>query len=192
MSNDNNKHDVPIAGHDYDGIQEFDNQLPRWWVQMFNLTIIFSIGYFGYYILGSGPTLFESYEKDAAQMEVLKANAPKAQGGGDAGEKLIALQKDPAQVEKGKTVYGAKCAACHGPAGQGTIGPNLTDNFWKHGGKLADILNTINKGVADKGMPPWGPLLSQDELYQVTVFVKSLKGTNPPNAKAPEGTETND
>ena len=77
--------------------------------------------------------------------------------------------------------------ACHGDKGQGGIGPNLTDDYWLHGGKLAQIAATITNGVSDKGMPPWGPMLSGEQIKSLAVFVKSLHGTNPPGAKAPQG-----
>lgn len=189
MSNDN-KHDVPIAGHDYDGIQEFDNQLPRWWLYMFYISIVFAAGYWGYYKFGPGQTLMEVFEQEHAALQAAQQQAA-PQGGAD-GERLLAVAKDPAQLEKGKTVYAGKCASCHGPQGQGSIGPNLTDTFWIHGGTLVQIATTVEKGVGEKGMPPWGPLLSQEELYAVTAYVKSLKGTNPPNPKAPQGTEVKD
>lgn len=187
MSDNKKQFDAPIAGHEYDGIQEFDNPLPRWWVQMFYLTIVFSIGYYGYYEFGPGKGLSETFDAEMSQAQVLRAqNAPKEPAGGDSA-KLLAAVKDPGQVTKGKAVYTSKCASCHGAQGQGSIGPNLTDDHWIHGGKAPEIAKTVAEGVAAKGMPPWGSVISADELVQVVAYVKSLRGTNPPNAKAPEG-----
>ena len=79
-----------------------------------------------------------------------------------------------------------RCLPCD--KGQGIIGPNLTDDFWIHGkGTLMDIAAVITSGVPEKGMPPWGPVLSADELRDVAVFVHSIHGSNPSGAKAPQG-----
>ncbi|MCM2279718.1 MAG: c-type cytochrome [Oligoflexia bacterium] len=186
MSSEKNreKHDVPLSGHEYDGIQEFDNSLPRWWVNLFYITIVFAGGYFAYYELGPGPTLVESYERARAAAEL----APKQGGQSGPDENvLLAAYKDPAELQFGKNVYLSKCASCHAPLGQGLIGPNLTDEHWLHGGSLLAIAKTIAEGVPAKGMPPWAPMLNSRELISVAGFVKSLKGTNPPNPKAPQG-----
>ena len=195
MSNDK-QYDVPIEGHSYDGISELDNQLPRWWVQLFNIAIIFSIFYFGYYVLGPGPGVSKEFEIEQAALKETRAKVMEAQGGGQNGgangvdaNAILAAMKNEGEMNKGKTVFSTKCASCHGPQGQGTIGPNLTDNFWIHGGTVAEIAKTVSTGVLDKGMPPWGPVLKNDELVAVVAYVKSLKGTNPPNPKAPQGTE---
>ncbi|MCM2324678.1 MAG: c-type cytochrome [Oligoflexia bacterium] len=177
-------HDAPLSGHSYDGIEEFDNSLPRWWLSLFYLSIAFAGGYFAYYQLGPGSTLVESYEKDRAARET--AAAGKASAGPD-GNLLLAAFKNPSEREKGRGVYQARCAACHGPQGQGLIGPNLADDHWLHGGTLVDIAKTVGNGVPDKGMPPWGPVISPQELLSVVAYVKGLKGTNPPNPKAPQG-----
>lgn len=184
------QYDIPIAGHEYDGIQEFDNPLPRWWVQMFYLTIAFAIGYYGYYEFGPGKGLSEEFEQEFAANQIARAQKtpsnPSGSGEG-AQARLVALVKDPSQREKGKAVYTGKCASCHGPQGQGSIGPNLTDDHWIHGGSLADIAKSVSQGVPDKGMPPWKAMLSPEELDSVVVYVKSIKGTQPPNPKAPQG-----
>ncbi len=178
--------DVPISGHEYDGIQEFDNPLPRWWRVLFYLTILHSAGYFTYYILGPGPTLVERFETDRRQAELARPAVAAGEGlpGEDA---VLAAFNDPGKKDGGKAVFAGKCGSCHGPQGQGGIGPNLTDDHWIHGGKLPEILRVVAKGVGEKGMPPWEPVLSRDELVGVVAFVKSLRGTNPPNPKAPQG-----
>lgn len=189
---DKKQFDVPIAGHEYDGIQEFDNPLPRWWVQMFYLTIVFAAGYYGYYELGPGKGLSEVFDSEMAQAQATRAmNAPKEPAGGDEA-RLLAAVKNPSEVAKGKAVFASKCASCHGAQGQGSIGPNLTDDHWIHGGKISEVAATIATGVAAKGMPPWAGVLSSDELTTVSAYVKSLRGTNPPAAKAPEGTLVKD
>jgi len=99
----------------------------------------------------------------------------------------MAMAKDPAKVKAGRELFQVRCIACHGAAGQGIIGPNLTDEYWLHGGKLAEITHTITNGVPDKGMPPWGPVMSSEQIHFVVAYIRSIRGTNPAGAKAPQG-----
>ncbi len=180
-----------IAGHEYDGIHELDNPLPRWWLISLYLTIVFSLIYFAYYTLGPGPDLNQELQ---TALQRLEEKTPHAAGGPDLDEvRLAALSQDPHELKEGQAVFEARCVSCHGSKGEGLIGPNLTDSFWIHGkGDLKDIARTIRDGVSDKGMPPWGGMLKKDELYDVAAYVKSLHGTNPPNPKAPQGNEVKD
>ena len=91
------------------------------------------------------------------------------------------------KADDGKTVYETNCAACHRADGGGLIGPNLTDASWIHGGAPTQVHHTIAVGVLEKGMPPWERILKPEQLNNVTAYVLSLQGTNPPNPKAPEG-----
>ena len=102
-------------------------------------------------------------------------------------EELRALLSLPARVQAGKSIFQVRCASCHGAEGQGGIGPNLTDDYWLHGGKMTEIRDTVTRGVPEKGMPPWGALLKKDEIHSVVAFIKSIRGSQPPNAKAPQG-----
>lgn len=174
-----------MAGHEYDGIQELDNPLPRWWLYGFYLTIVFGVFYVIYYQFGPGTSLVDAYNERVASLQA--ARAEKAKGGVDANA-LLAAVANHEEAEKGKTLFAERCAACHGDAGQGVIGPNLTDAYWIHGGKPDQILHTVRTGVADKGMPAWGESMSDPELVQVVSYIVSIKGTNPPNAKEPQGT----
>ncbi len=186
MSDDKEK----LLDHLYDGIQELDNRLPAWWVGLFYLTIAWAVGYFYYYNIGSGPTLGQELREEQNQWALIQAKNPTAAGGGaDEEAVLAAVIKDESRIKHGKEMFATKCLACHGPLGGGGIGPNLTDNFWIHGSKPTQIANIIRTGVNDKGMPPWGPLLKPEEVHSLVAFVKSLKGTNPPGAKAPQGNE---
>lgn len=180
--------------HVYDGIVEHDNFLPRWWLGILYGTIAFSIGYYGYYELGGGPGLRDEYAVAMKELDAAKAAAAPAggapngeSGGGDEETVLAAWSASTDHVGQGKAVFDAKCAVCHGKAGEGGIGPNLTDDFWIHGAKHSQIAATIRNGVNDKGMPPWGAILSGDELKSTVAFVRSLHGTNPANPKAPQG-----
>lgn len=94
---------------------------------------------------------------------------------------------DTASLAAGKQIFITSCAVCHGHNGEGLIGPNMTDPYWIHGGKIADLVKVINEGVLVKGMIPWKTTLSPDQINQVASYILSLQGTNPPNGKAPEG-----
>lgn len=186
MSKQDDKFDQPIAGHDYDGIQEFDNPLPMWWLWTFLGTIIFAFIYYIHYELKIGPTLDEELKADMAVIEQLKAKAPKTAFTDD---KVRAAFSDNFQINLGAQVYTGKCAACHGDKGQGLVGPNLTDKFWIHGSSPASIANTIYDGVLTKGMPAWKGQIKDEEVIAVVAFINSIKGITPAGAKAAEGIE---
>ncbi len=172
-----------LIDHNYDGIQEYDNPLPRWWVILFWATIVFSVLYWFNLGMGIGPGRIAQYE---AEVAAAKAAAPPPVEFSSPAE-LAAMAGNAQTLAAGKTVFVTNCASCHKADGGGMIGPNLTDNAWIHGGTLMDIHKTITEGVIAKGMPPWGTLLKPDQIDAVTVYVASLKGTNPPGAKAAEG-----
>ncbi len=179
-----------LIDHNYDGIQEYDNPLPRWWVYLFYATIIFSVLY---YInvpgVGIGKGRIADYEADMAASKA-KFAAANATSGGEAPtpEQLAAAAADQNVVAAGKAVFATNCVACHKADGGGMIGPNLTDDYWIHGGTLAEIRTTIDQGVLAKGMPQWGKVLKPADVTAAAVYVTTLHGTNPPGAKAPEGT----
>lgn len=180
-----------LREHNFDGIQEYDNQLPRWWVYKFIITIIFAAIYLYWYQLADlGGTLYDEYKGDAKRAaEEQAAQAPQT---GKSEQELRAMLQDPKNLQAGSQIFMTRCLSCHGPEGQGLVGPNLTDNYWIHGGKMTDIVQTITKGVPEKGMIPWGGQLTQDEIYQVATYVKSLKGKQVSNPKKPEGVPTED
>ena len=173
-----------LLDHAYDGIQEYDNPLPRWWVWIFYASIIFAFVYF-LDPRGTlrGPGRVKEYEQQLADAE---KRWPKPSATVDAAA-LATLAKDQKALALGKTVFTTNCAPCHRADGGGVIGPNLTDEFWLHGGTLTEIYKTINEGVLAKGMPNWGKMLKPDQVNAVAVYVASLQGTHPPNPKAPQG-----
>lgn len=175
-----------LLDHEYDGIQEYDNPMPRWWLATFWVTIIFSVLYLlDVPVLGMGPGRIAEYEAEMEAAEaILAANDPLA---GMTGDRLLALAADPAQVELGRATYTTNCAACHAADGGGGIGPNLTDAWWLHGPTPMDILRVINDGVAAKGMPPWGKVLQPEPLLAVTAYVIGLEGQASAAPKGPQG-----
>ncbi len=186
-----------LRPHRYDGIMEYDNPPPGWLTGLFFASIIFSLVYIPYYLAGyiysfdtPAVNLTKELEAEAAKAKAEAKAHPERSGPTDAD--LRALVSDSGRVEQGKTLFAAKCAPCHGPQAQGLIGPNLTDNAWLHGGKPTEIRHTIVEGVPAKGMIPWGSQLKSDEIDALVAFVLSVRGSNPPNPKAPEGEVVDD
>ncbi len=174
-----------LMSHGYDGIREFDNPLPGWWVWIFWATIVFSLGYWAYYQIGPRPSEVAVYETEMREAAA-RQPAP-ASPGAVTDQALLALQKNAGAMAKGKEIFAGKCVPCHGDRGQGIVGPNLTDDFWLHGGRPSEIYHTITEGVLEKGMVPWKTQLAPEEIAAVTAYVGTLRGTNPPNPKPPEG-----
>ena len=180
--------DEPLFEHAYDGIQEYDNPMPRWWVLTFWATIVFAVVYALNVvpIIGEGKGWLGNFEDEMAAAEK-KYAASRAPQEAPSDEALRALAADPAGLAAGKKVYMVNCFPCHGAAGEGGIGPNLTDDFWIHGGRPGDIHHVISAGVLDKGMPAWAAVLKPEDVTGAAAFVVSVHGTNPANAKAPQG-----
>ncbi len=247
--------------HSFDGIQEYDNDLPGWWKWLFYLCIAFAVGYLlHYHVLATGDLQKTEYKKeydsdyesgpdetggrvfaaykspwlssvrqitprmreeqrqadyavfeenillamkkaDAEQLGKLQAAFPEiakrfeAEGGrlsGGAGPEpepaLAEPLKDAAALADGKAIFESQCMTCHGMKGEGGIGPNMTDEYWIHGGAIADIIHIVRKGVPEKGMISWEKTLTPDQINNVSSFILvKLQGTNPPNAKPPQG-----
>ncbi|MCB9539310.1 MAG: c-type cytochrome [Myxococcales bacterium] len=171
-----------LLDHEYDGIREYDNPLPRWWLGIFVISVVFSVIYVPYYHFMGGPHQEDEY---AAEMAAAAASAPKVEKLDEAALQKIAA--DPTRIQAGKALYDKHCVACHTADGGGLVGPNLTDKFWIHGGSLTDIVHTITEGVPEKGMISWKTQLSAEEIRSVAAFVNTLRGTTPANPKAPEG-----
>lgn len=174
-----------MLDHNYDGIQELDNRLPPWWIYGFYATIIFSVVYlWRAEVSHAAPNSIEEYTAsvDAAKKEV---SAYLALKGESVDENTVEMMKDPADIAAGKANFVKSCAACHLENGGGSVGPNLTDDYWMHGGDIKAVFKTIRYGI--NAMPNWQNTYSNKQIAQLASYVESLKGTNPPNAKAPQG-----
>lgn len=172
--------------HVYDGIVEHDNKLPLWWQLTLYGAVVFALVYWFGRRLNAIATANETYAQDVAAERAAEAERARARGTID-DDLLITLSRDPATLSKGKTTFAASCAPCHRADGGGNIGPNLTDAYWIHGSRPTDLFKIVSEGVPAKGMPTWGPQLGQDRIESVVAFVLSLKGTNVPGGKAPQG-----
>ena len=275
-----NENDV-LMDHDYDGIQELDNDLPPWWLWLFYITILWSVVYMiHYHVIDTGDSsqveylkeLNPDWEKSAAQagfsleyrspfykssdqltpmkrvqialahkkeaaillaekkamgetsvsiadigfneiiMAAMSAASPEDleklqtsfpdiydvyQKGGEnltaeapvANEPELVLEAltDAASLASGESIYITNCLTCHGKLGEGGIGPNFTDNYFIHGHTIGNMVTTIKNGVPAKGMISWRAILKEQQMLEVASYIQTLVGTDPPNAKAPQG-----
>jgi cytochrome c oxidase cbb3-type subunit 3 len=217
------KYEDKLFDHDYDGIQEFDNILPPWWLNLFYITIIWGVIYFFYYHVfeigdlqvaeyhaemqtatgGGGLSGYQSpYAGGSGSAPAPQPGTP-AEAGTPAEQPAEGVQPeaaattasyelvtDKARLENGAKVWTANCLACHGANGEGGIGPNMTDNYWINGdGSFNSMVKVVQDGVPAKGMISWKPVLKEKDLLDVTAHAYNLRGTNPPNAKEPQGTQ---
>lgn len=177
-----------LLHHDYDGIQELDNNLPPWWVYLFYACIFFSVVYIAHFEFMGGDTQEQEFEKEMAQAKI-EVEAYQKTAPDNTTEENVTLLTSPADLAKGKEIYDTNCVACHRADGGGQIGPNLTDENWILGGGIKNVFHTVANGGRDgKGMIAWKSSgLKPKQIQLVSSYVLSLKGSNPPNPKAPEG-----
>lgn len=175
------------TGHEYDGIRELNNRLPPWWLYGFYISILFAVIYlWRFHVSHSAPLAKEEYELSVSNAEE-KTKAYLASKGEAIDENTVTLLTGKTDIDAGKVIFEKSCAACHMADGGGMVGPNLTDNFWLHGGDIKSVFKTIKYGI--NAMPPWQTSYSNKEIAQVASFVASLHGTKPKTPKAPEGVE---
>lgn len=173
-----------LLDHDYDGIKEYDNPLPLWWLWILYGSIIFAVGYVAYYHFGPGMSPTEEYAAEMAEAEKMLAARPKP-----AAPKLDleAAMADAGRRAKGKEIYDKNCIACHTADGGGLVGPNLCDDYFIHGPTAKDSVRVITEGVPEKGMIAWGKTLSPEDVISVAAYIHAFRGTTPANPKDPQG-----
>ncbi len=175
-----------MLDHDYDGIHELDNNLPPWWVWGFYATIAYAIVYMAIFINGDALNTSSEYENEMAVAKE-KVEAYLATAANAVDESNVVAFTDGAALDAGAKIFATNCAACHLADGGGSVGPNLTDEYWVHGGGIVNVFTTIKYGVPEKGMISWKEQLSPVQMQQVASYVLSLQGTTPATPKAPEG-----
>jgi cytochrome c oxidase cbb3-type subunit 3 len=179
-----------IMEHEFDGIAELNNPTPAWFMVLFYGSIIIAVIYMlNYEVLGFGPSQEQEYATELEQAVVDKeaflskpGNAKNA-----VNESNVVQSKDVAIIKEGAALFQTRCTPCHGNHAEGVVGPNLTDEYWLHGGKVGDVFKTIKYGVPEKGMIAWEKSLSATQISDLTNYILSLQGSKPANAKAPQG-----
>jgi len=176
-----------LLEHEFDGISELDNPTPAWFMWLFYATIVIAAGYMlTYHVFKWSPLQDEEYAIEMKEAEDAKKEyLSKAANLID--ENTVTESNDAGIISAGQALYNTNCIACHGDKGQGIVGPNLTDEYWLHGGKINDIFKTIKYGIPEKGMISWEKVLSPKQISDVANYLHSIKGSNPANPKAPQG-----
>src|SRR5690606_21916231 len=176
-----------VIDHEYDGIKELDNPVPAWFNGMFYASMAFAVVYLCvYHVFGWGANQDEEYTRVMSRAEQARQEWL-AQAADNVDENTVTLDTRPETVAAGLAIFTQNCAACHGGVGEGGIGPNLADDYWLHGGEVQDIFRVVKYGVLDKGMVPWEQSLTPAQIAEVSNYIVTLRGTNPPNAKEPQG-----
>jgi cytochrome c oxidase cbb3-type subunit 3 len=176
-----------LLDHDYDGIKELDNNLPPWWKYGFYFTIAFAVVYLLYYHVSGVGKLQEAEYAEEVQIAAQEKAARLLASADNVNEETVIRLTDAEGIAKGKETFTKLCAACHLADAGGQVGPNLTDDYWLHGGGIKNVFKTITYGVPTKGMISWEAQLSPKQIQQVASYVLSLKGTNPAGGKEPQG-----
>ncbi len=175
------------VGHSYDGIEEYDNPLPRWWFMLFVGTVVFALGYLALYPgLGNWKGLLPGYEDGWTQVKEWQREMDKAdEQYGPLYAKYAAMPveevaKDPQALKMGGRLFASNCSVCHGSDAKGAYGfPNLTDDDWLWGGESETIKTTILHG-RQAAMPAWKDVIGEEGIRNVAGYVRSLSGRDTP------------
>ena len=184
---DNHDDEKIHDGSDSDGIKELNNPAPNWIIFVFLLTygfsLFYAIHYFGYPNNGNDQTT--EYKNRMAAVDQEKKQLQAASNGG------VIMTKEEIIAEGAKLFLQKGCIACHGLKGEGNqIGPNLTDNFWINGCSEENVIKMVTEGKPEKGMTPFKTMMTPEQIKTVSLYVlQGLVGSNPENAKAPQGVE---
>jgi len=174
-----------VMGHEFDGIQEFDNRLPNWWLWLMWGSIVFALSYWMiFHTWGIGKLPRENF--DIAMAEAHKIELAQMEEAGIDDQYFVAMAEMPDNVAAGREVFTTYCVACHLDAGQGLVGPNLTDDYSINGCTPMEMFKMVTEGKAAKGMPPWGNQLGPTRVQYVVSYLLTIRGTQV-EGKAPEG-----
>lgn len=181
------KEEEIILDHNYDGIRELDNKLPPWWLYGFYVSIIFAVVYMVRYHVFNDTNQIEEYKMEVAQAEKDIARYKELHKD-EVDASNVEMLTDASDIKAGKAIFTSNCVACHKKGGAGGIGPNLTDKYWILGGGIKNVFHTISEGGrSGKGMIAWKASLKPSEIQEVASYVMSLQGTDPADAKEPQG-----
>uniref|UniRef100_UPI0035948ED1 cbb3-type cytochrome c oxidase N-terminal domain-containing protein n=1 Tax=Persicitalea sp. TaxID=3100273 RepID=UPI0035948ED1 len=184
----NKEEKILLSGHDYDGIHELDNRMPPWLQFMFVGTVVFAIAYSAYYhAFGLGELQMAELESELAVAEVQRIAYVEKMGAGINEDNVTLLTEGPG-IKDGGVIFTEKCAACHAADGGGGVGPNLTDNYWLHGGEIKDVFKAVKYGFPEKGMISWEKQLPPQEMQKVASYILAqLHGSKPLAPKESQG-----
>jgi cytochrome c oxidase cbb3-type subunit III len=173
--------------HDYDGISELDNRTPQWWTAAFIFTILIAVIYsYRTFVSGTMPDQITELNAEISLAKKTKMNQLSSINEEIDDNSVVLLDDD--NKFKGSLIFSANCVACHGQNGEGNVvGPNLTDDYWLHKGNVKDVFYSIKYGYVEKGMKSWKNDFSSLQIAQLATYVKSLRGSNPANAKPKQG-----
>ncbi len=159
-----------LRAHEFDGIQEYDNKLPNWWLWTLYGSIAFALAYWVvFHTLGVGKLPRESFQQE--MVAAAEAQLARMSAGGLTDESLTLMSTIPAKVAEGRKLFETYCVVCHGDQGQGLVGPNLTDDYWIHGPKPLDLHKVVTSGVPAKGMAAWGNQLGPARVESAVAYV---------------------
>ena len=176
-----------LTDHEYDGIRELDNNLPPWWIYGFYFCILWGVAYFTHYhVMNLGDSSADEYNTEMAEAKEAVSAYRATMKDLITVENVVYLEDVPS-VAEGRELFLTHCSACHLEDGRGEIGPNLTDKYWLNGGDVKSIFKVVRDGK--KEMPSWESTLKTKGVQKVISFIHSIQGSNPQNAKAPEGLE---
>ncbi|MBI5020420.1 MAG: c-type cytochrome [Ignavibacteriales bacterium] len=171
---------------DFDGITELDNRIPPWFNYLFGATVLFAVIYLiNYHVLKTSPLPQAEFSEELASADLMRRVRIASEG--EINEDKLAALKDDASIKEGMEKFKKNCVSCHGNEGGGVVGPNLTDQYWIHGGGVKNIFATIKNGVPAKGMISWKLVFTPKEIQQIASYILTLQGTNPPGGKPQEG-----
>lgn len=180
------KREDKILSHDYDGIREYDNPLPGWWLFIFYGSMVWALLYGLFYHFGPGLLEAERHEAEMRELRIEAARAAMSSGE-VTDEGVLAVAASPLHVGRGQALYEERCVSCHRADGGGDVGPNLTDKYWIHGGSPSEVHATIAGGVHQQGMPGWSWTMRPDEVWETAAYVETLRGTNVSGGKEAQG-----
>ncbi|MEQ9592952.1 MAG: cbb3-type cytochrome c oxidase N-terminal domain-containing protein [Cyclobacteriaceae bacterium] len=182
------KEETIMLDHNYDGIRELDNHLPPWWKWLLYGSIVWGVAYmFVYHVSNSLPLSIEEYNNEVAYADEEIRKMQASNPGTKIDESTVVFTEEPVALADGQQTFNSICASCHRVDGGGDIGPNLTDQYWKNGGTIAEIFKVVKEGVPNTNMVAWGAALSPEKIQNVSSYILTMQGSNPPNPKAPEG-----
>lgn len=178
--------EISKTDHSYDGIEEYDNPLPGWWKWLFVASIAFSPVYWMFFHGGAEGRSIEDQYGTALAANTRLQFSEIGELNLEADTILRFTTKDN-WLKVGQIVFKTNCISCHGRDGEGKVGPNLTDEFFKNVTKIEDIATVINNGAGNGAMPKWSNRLHVNEVVLVSAYVATLRGKNLDSPRGPEG-----